>query len=140
MSSKPTKANTKKKQSGGQPKNDNAKKWKDKKSLQKMINGYFEKCDEKDLPYTMTGLALALDIDRKTLYRYSNDESFAPLIKKAKAKVEEQLVTNALMGKTNPTFTIFNLKNNFDWVDKQEKQVELSGSVESYFKDNPLNA
>lgn len=137
MSSKPTKTN---KKSCGHPNNDYAKKWKDTKSLQKRIDSYFVLCDTNEKPYTMTGLAIALDIDRKTLYNYSNDEQFSPLIKKAKAKVEEQLVTNALMGKANPTFTIFNLKNNFDWVDKQEKQVELSGSVESYFKENPLNA
>ena len=71
----------------------------------------------------MSGLAFSLDIDRRTLTNYSNKESFFPLIKKAKQKVEQQLEENALMGKANATFTIFNLKNNYGWQDKTEVQV-----------------
>lgn len=77
----------------------------------------------------MSGLALALDMDRKTLFNYSKDEQFFPTIKKAKAKVEEQLEENALMGKYNPTFAIFNLKNNFDWKDKQEVDTTSTNRV-----------
>ena len=35
-----------------------------------------------------------------------------------------QLEENALLNKGNPTFTIFNLKNNFDWKDKIETNTE----------------
>lgn len=135
MSSKPTKTNKK----GGQPKNDNAKKWKDAKELSKAIDKYFEETEKKGHPYTMAGLALALGIDRRTLVNYSNDDSFFPLIKKARQRVEIQNEELLLYGK-NAAGIIFNLKNNFGWIDKQEKEVELSGSVESYFKENPLNA
>ena len=75
----------------GKKGNQNAKKYTDEDILQKKIDDYFKKCDKKNKPYTMTGLANALDIDRKTLFNYSKDELFSPLIKKAKAKVEEQL-------------------------------------------------
>lgn len=103
--------------------NDNALKYKTAEELQKGIDRYFQECDEKEKPYTMSGLAFSLDIDRRTLTNYSNKESFFPLIKKAKQKVEQQLEENALMGKANATFTIFNLKNNYGWQDKTEVQV-----------------
>lgn len=95
-------------------------------SVEKMeedIEKYFIDCDEKEKPYTMSGLAYALDMDRRSLLNYSKDEKFFPTIKKAREKVEQQLEENALMGKANATFTIFNLKNNFSWQDKTEVEV-----------------
>lgn len=100
--------------------NTNALKYKNKEDLQKGIDAYFKECDNKKLPYTMSGLAESLDIDRRTLTNYGNNELFFPLIKKAKQKVERQLEENALMGKANSTFTIFNLKNNYGWRDTVE--------------------
>lgn len=87
--------------------------------------------------YSITGLALALDTTRKTILAYENgdylkdpdDENYDPeenalmadfinTIKKAKVKIEHdvqrRLESNAVAG------TIFNLKNNFDWIDRQE--------------------
>lgn len=95
-------------------------------SVEKMeedIEKYFIDCDEKEKPYTMSGLAYALDMDRRSLLNYSKDEKFFPTIKKAREKVEQQLEENALIGKANATFTIFNLKNNFSWQDKTEVEV-----------------
>lgn len=105
------------------------KKYTEIEKLQMKINAYFDLCDSLEKPYTMSGLALALDMDRKTLFNYSKDEQFFPTIKKAKARVEEQLEENALMGKYNPTFAIFNLKNNFDWKDKQELDTTSTNRV-----------
>lgn len=99
--------------------NDNALKFKDEKELEKAINNYFQKCDEKEKPYTMTGLALSLGIDRRTLINYANRDLFFSLIKNAKAKVEEQL-EESLYRLGNNSGVIFNLKNNYGWVDKQE--------------------
>lgn len=103
--------------------NTNALKYKNKEDLQKGIDAYFEECDNKKLPYTMSGLAESLEIDRSTLVRYGERDSYANLIKKAKQKVERQLEENALMGKANSVFTIFNLKNNYGWQDKMEMEV-----------------
>lgn len=88
--------------------------------MEKDIEKYFAECDKKERPYTMSGLAYSLDMDRKSLYNYSKDDEFFPTIKRAKEKVEQQLEENALMGKANATFTIFNLKNNFRWQDSVE--------------------
>ena len=103
--------------------NTNALKYKTEKELEKGINEYFKECDAKGKPYTMSGLAYSLDIDRRTLINYGEKESFFALIKKAKAKVQAQLEENALTGKGNATFTIFNLKNNYGWQDKAEVEI-----------------
>lgn len=106
--------------------NQNAKKYKDEKELKKLIDKYFNECDDKEKPYTMSGLAYALDIDRDTLVNYRNDELFSDLIKRAKNRVQAQLEENALIGKGNSTFTIFNLKNNYGWKDSIDAKVETN--------------
>ena len=106
--------------------NQNAKKYKDEKELSILIDKYFKDCDDSDKPYTMSGLAYALDIDRTTLINYGEDKLFSTLIKKAKNRVQAQLEENALMGKGNSTFTIFNLKNNYGWKDNIDAKVETN--------------
>ena len=95
--------------------------------MEKDIKNYFINCDKNKIPYTMSGLAYSLDMDRKSLLNYSKDEKFFHTIKKAREKVEQQLEENALMGKANSTFTIFNLKNNFNWKDAVE--VDNSNAI-----------
>ena len=92
----------------------------DVKEVEEKINAYFNYCEEKEKPYTMSGLAYYLGISRQTLVNYSNQDQFFDTIKKARDRVQMQLEENALSNKANPTFTIFNLKNNFDWKDKIE--------------------
>lgn len=100
--------------------------------LEEIIDEYFTKCDEENRPYTVTGLAIALDMSRQGLINYcartdENDESFFDTIKRAKDKVESRVEEGLLSGKYNATGAIFNLKNNYGWKDKQE--VEQSGEV-----------
>ena len=47
-------------------------------------------------------------------------EPFFSTIKKAKLRVQRQKVVNGLVGLSNPTITIFDLKNNHGYKDKQE--------------------
>ena len=93
--------------------------------LQAKIDAYFESDDahiiQEDVKFpapTMSGLAMYLGIDRKSLYNYSQDDEFFPTIKKAKLRVESFL-EKRLYG-NNVTGVIFSLKNNFDWKDKSE--------------------
>lgn len=109
--------------------NQNARKYKDKDELAKLIDKYFKDCDKDKRPYTMSGLAYALDIDRRTLLNYGENELFFPLVKRAKERVQAQLEENALMGKGNAVFTIFNLKNNYGWRDQQE--VKMTNEIEN---------
>jgi len=77
---------------------------------------------------TMSGLALSLGVDRKTITNYANKDDFFPTIKKARTRVEVAL-EQRLYG-NNVTGVIFNLKNNFDWCDKQEIKQETTHKIE----------
>lgn len=102
--------------------------------LQTKIDEYFAYCDNKtkeihseklgDMivpdpePYTMSGLAVSLGIDRRTLLNYESKDEFFPTIKKAKARVEADLDRRM---NTKETFTpgnIFTAKNNFGWKEE----------------------
>jgi hypothetical protein len=111
-------------------------KFKTVKALQDAIDDYFSFCDNRtkemhseklgDMivpdpePYTMSGLALALGIDRKTLLSYSKKDQFLPTIKRAKSKVEADVERRMNDKNTFTPGLIFNAKNNFGWNDKQE--------------------
>ncbi|MCP5005534.1 MAG: hypothetical protein GY941_16590 [Planctomycetes bacterium] len=82
---------------------------------------------------TLSGLAIALDMDRKSLYNYGKKEEFFPTIKKARGKVEEALESN--LYNNGVAGTIFNLKNNFDWVDKTERENSGTTNVLIGHKD-----
>jgi len=91
-----------------------------KEEMQEIIDDYFSLCDKLDKPYTMSGLANALNMSRQSVINYSKNDEFFDTIKKARAEIEQQLEENALMNKANSTFTIFNLKNNYGWKDSVE--------------------
>lgn len=118
------------KNKGGRP-----KKYSEVELLERKINEYFEMCDEKGKPYTITGLCLYLDIDRATLLRYEEREEFRNTIKRAKNKIENYVEENSLLGKLNPTVSIFNLKNNFGWKDKQEIETNQNIKIDNPYKE-----
>jgi len=93
--------------------------------LDGMCHLYFEECKEEKEHPTVSGLAYFLDVDRKTITNYQSRGEFFPTIKRAKAYIEAYL-EQKLFGNT-VTGVIFNLKNNFEWKDKQE--LEQSGGV-----------
>lgn len=85
-------------------------------------------------PYTITGLALALDTSRETLLEYEDKEEFVDTIKKAKDKCHNYVETSLLT--SNPTGAIFNLKNNYGWKDKSEVDQNVKGDVK-FINDVP---
>lgn len=107
------------------------KAFKSVEDVEKKINAYFNYCEEKEKPYTMSGLAYYLGIDRKTLLNYSKNEEYFHTIKKARDKVQMQL-EECLYRLGNNSGVIFNLKNNFDWKDKIEHS---SSEVENINKN-----
>ena len=113
-------------QSGAQPGNTNALKYKSEKELAEGIEAYFEDCNNRKKPYTMSGLAYSLGIDRNTLINYGKRDLFFALVKNAKDRVQQQIEENAMDGTFNSTFSIFNLKANYKWDDGNKVDVNIN--------------
>jgi hypothetical protein len=132
----------KEKHAGGRP-----PKFSTPKLLQTAIDEYFESCwfekitettDEagntemstvryQQRPYTIAGLAYALDMTTQALRDYQAKPQFLCIIKKAKQKIEMNVEESLVEGK-NAAGPIFWLKNHAGYRDKQE--IELSGTLD----------
>lgn len=104
------------------------KKYNSVEEMQQLINDYFNYCDENKKPYTVSGLANALDLTRQSLLNYEEDDEFFDTIKRAKSKIE-QFAEECLFVGSNTAGVIFNLKNNYNWKDKQEIEAEVNTDV-----------
>lgn len=110
-------------------------KFKSVQELQERIDAYFELCWETNdegkrvqtRPYTITGLALALDTNRQTLVNYEEKEEYFDAIKRAKLMCENYVEEGMLTNKLNSTASIFNMKNNYGWKDKTEQDITTQG-------------
>lgn len=78
-------------------------------------------------PYTVTGLAMALNTTRETLLDYQGKKKFSDTIKRAKLRIENYNEMQ-LYGK-NVTGVIFNLKNNYGWQDRSQVEEESHQTV-----------
>ena len=111
------------------------------KEIQKDIDNYFDKCDKKNKPYTITGLSLALDTCRETLLTYQNCEQstidkveasmISDAIVKAKQRCQNYAEEYLFSGKP-VAGSIFNLCNNYKW--KNGTDLNIGGQ-----SDNKLN-
>lgn len=116
-------------------------KYKTLEELQEAIDKYFRedamvKMGEHEMfAPTMSGLAYSLGMCRKTLLNYSNKDEFLHTIKDARNRIAAALEQRLYF--SNPTGVIFNLKNNFDWKDKQEVETK---DVTQEISDDDLNA
>lgn len=139
------------KSKGGRP-----RKFQDLEELQAAIDAYFDSCyaevivKDKDghacidedgtvmremqqvEPFTITGLALALDTSRETLMDvensngpYSEDKRYSDAIKKAKLRCQQYAERHMFQAR-NPAGAIFALKN-YGWRDTQDINHTLDG-------------
>lgn len=106
------------------------RKYKTPEEMQMAIDAYFKEIEITGKPPTVMGLVRACDFaDRKSLIDYAGySEEFLHTIKRAKQKVEEYLEERLSQGQ-NVAGLIFNLKNNFSWVDKQEIDNTIHGEL-----------
>jgi nitrogen regulatory protein PII-like uncharacterized protein len=82
---------------------------------------------EKVKPFTLSGICVYLGIARDTWNEYSKQEGYAETTKVAKMIVENYAEEGLLNGTLNAIGAIFNLKNNFGWVDKIEVSASAGG-------------
>ena len=100
------------------------RKWTDPIEFSQLVDSYFDEMVRGDIP-TISGLAVYLDSDRKTLLNYAKRDDFFRTIQRARARCEAALETRGLLGGLNPALTIFSLKNNYGWVDRSEVDQNL---------------
>lgn len=126
--------------------------------VQKRIDEYFEYADTKDKPYTMSGLALYLDVDRTTLVNYGGEgigreynyskidpEELKKIIKsiqRAKKTVQNYAEENLYRKQGQVNGVIFALKNNHSWKEQtevttvaKEEGPDLSNLTEEQLQD-----
>ena len=94
----------------------------DTAQLQQRIFDYFSVCAEDDMKPSVSGLALAVGVCRKTLWQWSQGENSdrSNTIKKAYQMLNLLMEEYMQNGKINPVSGIFLMKNNFGYSDKQE--------------------
>lgn len=131
-------------------------KWQSVEVMQIAIDKYFEDCDKgkekkvydkkeetvktvtETIPYTITGLALALGTTRQGLIDYAERGEFSDAIKRAKLRCEnyvEKLALSANSG-VHPSGPIFCLKN-YGWTDRQTIDVTDNRMVQAILESLP---
>jgi hypothetical protein len=98
--------------------------------MEKVMDQYFDNCTKNNKPFTVCGLSAACGFaSRQSFFDYiENKTGFTDTIKKAKYKIEQYL-EEQLAGGRQVAGLIFNLKNNFGWVDKQEINTHITGEL-----------
>ncbi len=87
--------------------------------LESAINAYFDECDEgedveelnkrgdlvkyrRKIPYTMEGLALALDCESATIRNYAKRDKYFAVVSRARKKIYDHWIRRGLTGDYNP--------------------------------------
>lgn len=85
---------------------------------------------ERLRPATLSGLAVHLGIDRRTLLAYKDRADFLPILAHARARCEAYLEEGALSGELNGQFAKHVTQNNFGWQDKSEVKQTVTARVD----------
>lgn len=104
---------------------------------------YFQICERNDMKPSVAGYALAIGIDRTTLWKIVSGVSVKPVdvrnvLKRAYYMLNAQMEDYMQNGKINPVAGIFLSKNAFGYVDKQE--IEVSANTEQTATPEELDA
>lgn len=108
------------------------RKFKTPEELQVKIKAFFEDCYERGVHPTITGLALFLESSRKTIFNYTKDSAFYPLLKKAKELCGHYLEQRAISGNA-VAGEIFLLKANHEYREETVVNVNVSLDVEKLY-------
>ena len=92
--------------------------------MKKILDEYFATTDENKI--TITGICLALDLDKSTFYDYEKREEYKDIVRKARMIVENSYEMS--LRENGRTGDIFALKN-FGWRDKTEVENNTQGKI-----------
>ena len=124
--------------------------YKDEAALDDAIQAYFDRCaarkksvlskrgdlveiDTPEIP-TLSGLAVALGVDRRTLSNYGRRDEFSHVIARAKAQVEAAL-EQQLYTREASHGARFALAVTFGWVAPERKEIALSETPKKSFAE-----
>ena len=124
--------------------------------LQKKIDKYFDWCDSRTRPkyittrlgteiidepwprpYTIEGLAVALDTCRDTLCEYEKKTQFSDIITRAKNKILANKVEGGLDGSLNARMAEFMMRVNYKYNDKSEDDHDINVNIIRKVKPAP---
>lgn len=132
----------------GNPPGGRPLKYDDPDELQRAIDQYFDDCDQEIIvkqhphskgitevktpkPYTMAGLARALNIDRDTLNNYKKYDRFFGVIMRARDKVHEQNLSLALLGCHDSKIAALNLASNYGYATKKDVDITDNSTIQA---------
>lgn len=105
------------------------------------VNEYFTLVNHYNMKPTLTGLGLAFNTTRSTIYKWCNgvDSDFLStncraLLKKCYALINTSMEDYLLNGQINPVAGIFLMKNNFNYKDQTEV-LQTTTTVEGASSD-----
>ncbi len=103
------------------------------KKMREAIEAYFSACDRDGRPYTLEGMSVALDITREMLAEYEAGADlpiYSQIVKKAKTRIQQNLVERGLGGNNRSSLTIFLLKNDHGY----EEGATVGGGEDKLIK------
>ena len=103
--------------------------YQDPATMEAAIEDYFNTCQENEYPPMVTALVLHLGFTGRTgLFDYLHrpvDSPYPAIIKRAKSRIEHIRMGAMLTNKNNVIAGIFDLKNNFGYIDKQVSESSI---------------
>ncbi len=121
-----------------------AEKW-DKASVLKALNSIYADVEKNKIVYlgiAIANISLYSDVWAHWQEKFKEDHEVFRAIKRIEAKIEANLLSQALSNKVNSAIAIFVLKNKYKWSDKQEIDHTTQGDkitwneVKTYRKDS----
>lgn len=109
---------------GGRPKAFNSP-----EDLAERIQAFYDHCESKDKPLTLSRLASHMGVNRQTVWNYQKVPEYRALLDAVKIDIEADMEERLQAGKGSAAGVIFSLKNNYGWKDATEVNQNITGEV-----------
>lgn len=99
-------------------------------SIKRCVNEYFNLCKKDNVRPTISGLSMAIGVNRLTLLDWANGSKKIQnqeVIQHALSMIEMFVESSMITGKMNPIPAVFLMKNNHGYKDEQNIKVENNG-------------
>lgn len=106
--------------------------------LEVILDKYLAECKRLKMPPNMSGVAYVCGISRTKVFEYTKKPEYVDIFTHFSSSIENFTVDAAMQGKVNERVAMFVLKNNHNYVEKQEIKQEVTNNTVHYSptKDN----